>query len=322
MKHQIEFANFHCTAGPYHLIELAPQIVLPALMSDQKRKLQGATYSLMGQTIVDAGAEGPCIAFEFVKDTRLRSEQARSPDGSLVQRSRWIADSPSALGVLVLPTHRLIYLPKTTHAPSTRELQSFCRWLFAQSRDRYRNSTTGSFFDGPSREDLEAIQVEIVPLVSATSIADFLRRLKVVQSVKFELFQTNAEYNPDRLFQQVEEARKASKARKALLELHAGNKKEGLDHDVTRRDVESALTNGTGRVVISGRDLSGQQVTQDNENLRLRVAPGFVPTTAQANALDMVEALAEQKDKTQKRAETAATIARWREAMKKFQPKP
>lgn len=325
MKHQIEFANFHCTSGPYNLIDLAAPIVIPAFFSTEKRRFKGSSYSFLGQTIVDIPNEGPALAFEFVKDTSLNSEQTRADDGQLVERYATIPDSPSALALLVLATHKLVYLPKTSNAPTVRELESTCRWLFGQELARYHASLATSGDGGLNPEHLPAIQIEIMPMASASTLVAFFSRLKSVRSVRFELFQTNTEYNPDPLFQKAEEARKRSKAKKAVFELRAGPEKEGLDKEVAKQEVESAAKNGTARVVITGRDSQDKRLSQDNENLRLKVPADFIPSTAQESALQMAQVLTEQQARgtvaMAQRTQPDADLARWETAMEKFRPK-
>jgi hypothetical protein len=139
-----------------------------------------------------------------------------------------------------------------------------------------------------------------------------------VKSLRFELFQTNAEYDPDPLFVLAEERRKKLRADRAIIEQKGG--KEGLDSEQARSEVAGATRLGTARVIVKGRDTHDENVTQDNDEMRVRTQATFRVSSPKKNAQDMAGALAQHVAEGILAAPKIARDLRqrWRQAIDRF----
>src|SRR5882762_7282139 len=135
-KNMNEFASVQCTAeGGKELLDLAEDIVAPAILGASRREQGQSAWFFMNQAMVQLSPLQYGIAFEFVRDIKLHRDQIVK-EGKLIAAPGTMASAPSAVGLLVLNSHRLIYLPKTRHAPTLRQLEQTFDTLFKQRRKK------------------------------------------------------------------------------------------------------------------------------------------------------------------------------------------
>jgi hypothetical protein len=270
-KHHLEFANFQCTAKNLGLLDLADDVVLPALLGGGSRKYGKTQYLIFNPAIVKVGVSHG-VAFEFVKNTKLMREQIVRERKLLADRDE-LESAPSAYALLVFDDHRLIYLPKTSHAPTLRELEITCQTLFNQERLRHIDV---KFKEGERAYGLRTqllaalppIAVRILPLASERSVGQVVRDMDLIKSFTVELVDTNTELEPVpwyRAFRDVQNALKGQRARV----IHES--KEGLAKNATVAQAAAAAKSGTVLVTLKGVDGQGENVTLSNEEMRVRV---------------------------------------------------
>ena len=191
-KHYLEFANFVCKFGPnLDLLDLAETIVVPAFLSGASRKYGKNRYILLNPAIVNLDETTYGIAFEFVKDTKFERDQVLGKDGRLHKDENSMESAPSALGLLVLNNHRLVYCPKTAYAPSLRELQLTCEVLLQQQRDIYLSKLLKEV--DPEKlasmrlklhREIPVPEVNILPLASTVTIDEAINQFELVNHVR------------------------------------------------------------------------------------------------------------------------------------------
>ena len=121
----LEFANVTLTFGPGRIMaDLLDEIVLPALLdSTLKRTYAGTTYFFHDVQILNLGTKAhpePAVGGTFIKDTTIRREQIwNSEKAELERNERSLRSSPSATFILLLASHKLLYLHETSQAPGT-----------------------------------------------------------------------------------------------------------------------------------------------------------------------------------------------------------
>ena len=121
----VSFANVICRFGDkFHLLDLASEVVLPALIdSTLKREYSDTTYFFLKTVLAQIDGATPqetpllVVYGRLVKDTVLVSEQIYTPEHGLVTAVESIPSAPSSFFVFVLNDHKLIYLPEVAHAP-------------------------------------------------------------------------------------------------------------------------------------------------------------------------------------------------------------
>ncbi|MDI3291021.1 hypothetical protein [Polyangium sp. 15x6] len=297
-KHYLEFANFICRFGDaYEMLDLAAEVVLPAIFSGDKRRRGKNTYVLLNPEIVDLGEGHFGVAFEFVKSTYLESEQVFDANSDTLREHRdRIESAPSAIVLLVLTTHRLVYMPKTKYAPSLGELAATAQILINRQRDAYIEGFVKQY---PRSErvakriefgrQVPRATVEVVPLASGLSIQESLRRFSLIKKLTVTLVKPNSELDYDSFFRQLRA--RGEEVGAATTRVEHSNQ-EGLDKKVASKEVESAAKEGNSRVWIEGLDNENKKLTQKDSDLKFRQPVDFEPGEVVETAKEMFHTFA------------------------------
>jgi len=116
----LEFANFICKFGRLNMADLLDEVVLPAFLDTTEiRQTSDAKYLLLHpkvENLVFKFGETPCIVGRFVKDTFLERSFILE-DGELLPAEATLATAETALFILTLDTHKVVYLQETKNAP-------------------------------------------------------------------------------------------------------------------------------------------------------------------------------------------------------------
>ena len=122
-RYPVHYANFVCHFGELELLDYLNEIVIPAFVLRRgERRFKDGRYFFDAVEIVnlssDTSMQELAICGRFVKDMIVRSEQRwDTVAGTLVTEARKLETAPSAVFVLLLASHKLIYLLETTSAP-------------------------------------------------------------------------------------------------------------------------------------------------------------------------------------------------------------
>lgn len=286
----ITFANFICRFGEHAvMLDLAEEVVLPAFLSGGSRKYGDSTYSFREVSLENFGTrEQPELVLvgRMVLDTVLIRDQVLI-DGELLRDHATMPSAPSALFALVMDTHKLIYLPETRSAPG---LPAFRATVARLIKDRHRafiqelhDEAKNSENKVTKRELLERFPyptVEVVALSSDASLEQFLSQFKVLQQIRIELVQPNDELDGSALVKRMREAKEALGAKNAALVY--GNT-EGLSQDNAVEELKSVIEEGNAKVVLSGKDYTGDKLSGNNDAFKLGMPIGdisSIPVTA------------------------------------------
>src|SRR5688572_4864705 len=119
-EREMEIANFVCLFGDQGtLLDYLREIVEPAFFGERERKYGESRYLFLEVTWVNVGTANvpsPAIAGRFVKDTKLVQEQ-QLVDGELEPADDELDSAPSAVFVLILEGHRLLYVREHIGSP-------------------------------------------------------------------------------------------------------------------------------------------------------------------------------------------------------------
>ena len=141
---------------------------------------------LHGETLyIGASGTGSILALDLT---------STPPSGKLKARVARIADAPSGFVLLLFNTHRIVYLPKTIHAPTLRELQHTSEHLFriqreARVQEEMERLERKRGVRARMNVELPRPYVKIVPLASAASLD---RRICPHTSISQEAVRTPA----------------------------------------------------------------------------------------------------------------------------------
>lgn len=141
-KFPVHYANFVCHFGDAELLDYLDEIVVPAFTSGGVRTFKDGKYLLNSVEVLNLGTAKThpelAICGRFIKDMVVRSEQhydARTD--TVVPDNKKMETAPSALFVLLLASHKLIYLSETAHAPGLDSFRSTVASFLGKARIAY-----------------------------------------------------------------------------------------------------------------------------------------------------------------------------------------
>jgi hypothetical protein len=197
------FANFICTFGESKvLVYYLKEIVIPALTYTQQVRVWKTTsyHFLNGDTAVLSidGVDRPVVFGRFVKDTILKRDQILQDDLTLVFDPQNMQSSPSAIFVLFLDTHRLVYYAESAHAPDVKAFEGTARAFLIQQWDRYLiELQSDQMSPRQTRTALEALhprpRIKVIPISGEDSIREFINRYGVITRLEIKVLERNRE---------------------------------------------------------------------------------------------------------------------------------
>lgn len=285
-EQNLELANFICRFGEsLVMIDLLGEVVLPAFRDANLIRTHGesTSYKLIEVGLVEIDKTKGCVgvAGRFVKDTVLTSEQVLDPAKGLIQRQESIRTSPSALFLLMLDTHRLLYVKETSDAPGLD--------TFKATIDRFLRRKHKEFIDKKHREHQEARrmaagptapltkrqllesypapELEIVPLASQETLTAFIQKYETLKVIEVQLLQTNHDIDNSEFFAAVRAKQKKVGAKRTTLK-HSNPL--GLEKAETITQLTSAVEQGIHHIKLDGKDLEGDRLRGNNEEFQIK----------------------------------------------------
>lgn len=282
----LEMGNLVCRFGSEKvLLDLADEIVLPALFDNTlKRSYDKTSYFFHEVSPVKLRSSKEesviGIAGRYIKDTTLEREQIFEQGKGLVKDAGSLRSSPSALFLLILNNHRLIYVKETKDAPSKDSFRStllnFLRKKHAEHIDRLFQENKDEREEDPTiekiaKKDLHELiprpTLDIIPLTSEESIEEFVRKYDVLKTVQISLSDRNGENDNDPFFDQMQKKKDAIGSTKTIIK-HANTK--GLNKDEAIKEISDATSQGNQAVTLFGLDQDGDTLRGNNEQFQLR----------------------------------------------------
>lgn len=156
-KPHVEFANFTCKFGPYlNLVNLLEEVVIPAMTDTaQVRATSRADYVIEDATLMNLG-DGEdrrlCIVGRFVKDTTYERTHIRE-SGKVKRSERKMSAALLSLFVLVLDTHKLIFLHETRDAPGLQAFESTIEYFLRAKYEIFLRALRDSLVDTQGDKD-------------------------------------------------------------------------------------------------------------------------------------------------------------------------
>lgn len=302
----LEIANFHCRFGErLVLLDLVEEVLLPAFLTSDRVRTYGDTrYFFHSQEILFLGSgndQSLAVAGRFIKDTTLRRDQFFDPAEGLVQDEQSLRSAPSALFVLLVDTHRLLYLPETAHAPTLSNLEATARSFLrsahgefinahhALEMERYEADPTGHARPTKKalREEFPPPTLDVIPIAGEAELQDFVAQYEILKRAEVELVSTNDEIDNDEFFQQVRQRKEEAGAARTKL-THSNPR--GLQKEHIFEQLDAAAQQGNSRIKLAGNDAAGDSLVGSNESFRIRVPVGAIADTVRDAARAMIRA--------------------------------
>lgn len=282
----MEMGNLICRFGREKvLLDMADEIVLPCFFDEKLVRSYSKTkyfFHEVSPILLNDGVSESVvgIAGRFIKDTTLEREQIFEKGKGLVRDVGSMRSSPSAMFLLILNNHRLIYVKETRDAPSK---ESFRSTLLSFLRDKHKVYIDAEYerLNAVREEDPNAGRVtkkdlnektprptlELIPLTSEDNIEEFVRKYSILKTIEISLSDRNDENDSDPFFEAMQKKKDAIGSTKTLVK-HSNSK--GLDKDKAISEIAEATEQGNQNVKLSGIDNEGDILRGNNENFQLR----------------------------------------------------
>lgn len=220
------------------------------------------------------------IAGRFIKDTTLEREQIFEEGKGLVKDTESMRSSPSAIFLLVLNNHRLIYVKETKNAPSKESFRSTLLYFlrgkhkqFIENEYEKLKQAHQADSDQPRVTKKELYEqsprptLELIPLTSEDSIEAFIRKYSILKVIEISLSDRNDESDNDPFFEELQKRKDAIGSKNSIVK-HSNSK--GLDKDKAINEISEATTQGNQNVKLSGIDEEGDTLRGNNEQFQLK----------------------------------------------------
>lgn len=311
-RYPVHYANFVCHFGEQELLDYLTEIVLPAFTSPKSvRSFKDGRYFFDEVELVNLASESNppelAICGRFVKDMIVRSEQRwDSESGTLVAEARKLETAPSAVFVLLLASHKLIYLLETTSAPGMVSFRSTAANFLSAARRDYIEDIANRAKEGnltvselakyvEHDEDgvamrvtktrlhqlVGATELEIVPLSNEETLRSFLQLFQKLQVASVRLVKPNSELDNDDFIEGFREKSDAVGSKNSTL---VYRNSDGLIRDKVAEQLEIAAADANTEIKLEGVDATGRVLRGSNDEFKivsyLDKKPTEMPTLA------------------------------------------
>ncbi len=285
LQHEVEIANVTIKFGEeLNLLDMFDETVKPAFFSGFKRTFGQTKYFFHQVEVVTLDASLPVVGIvgRFVKDTVLEREQIYE-DGDLVNATGELASSPSSVFLLILNSHRLLFLREHRGSPPISAFETtLARFLkkshqaFVRSRAREKDPETGKRL---LKADVLKLypypEVEIMPIASEESMEKFIQRFKTLELVKIRLLPTNSELDNDPLFKKLRSGGERIKSTATVLNYE---NKKGLNKSEAVSQMAAAAKQGNHQFRLVGHESTGEKLIGNNEHFKVQIPIDKLPS--------------------------------------------
>ena len=292
----IEVANFVCRFGSTLVMnDLLEEVVLPAFFRQDERSYSGTKYFFTDQAfeyLTGTDINSLSLRCRFIKSTVIRRHQTYSPSTGVVQDEKSLDTAPSALAILLLKSHRLIYMREVPGAPSPAQFGATFSHLLRLSMTSYRNHLYQQGVSGTKKVTKASLakkfpnpDVDVIPVVSKESLGDFVKRFETLNTLKLELAPTNSELDNSEFFRMLRQSNEKLSSQKTTVQHQSSS---GLNKKECVRQVEAAKQ-GNLRVAMRGVDTNGDELKGNNENFSVRATIDEPAEDVRSRAVDAYE---------------------------------
>ncbi|MCW7551087.1 hypothetical protein NX722_00100 [Endozoicomonas gorgoniicola] len=274
----MEMGNLICRFGTKKvLLDLVNEIVLPGFLDDTLVRSYGKTsyfFHDVKPVLLNEKGKEPVVAVigRLIKDTTLEREQVFEKGKGIVRKTGEMASAPSAMFLLILNNHRLIYVRETKNAP---KMETFRATLLSFLRNKHKSYIDALHKENKSKkvtknkllDDTPRPTIELIPLTSDEDIETFVKKYDVLKSVEISLSDRNDESDNDPFFEAMQKRKDAMGSKKSTI-VHSNSK--GLDKAEVIVEISEATEQGNQIVKLSGVDCSGDILRGNNEEFQLR----------------------------------------------------
>ena len=286
-KKRIEYANFVCRFGEkYVLVDQLQEVIIPAFFGEFERKTAKTRLFLHDVSMIEDSKDRHVIAGRLVKDTILEREKLYdTKTKTLKDSAESLRSSPTSFFVLILETHRLMFVPEHRGSPTLKTFETVMqRFLIDAYIARYGGKLDKLSSSNKSLDGVASPALQIVPMMSAGSLETFLDRFERIQQLSIRVAEVNNEFDNSELIEDLRKSHRKMQSKQT--DLKYKNTSDGLSREEVSTEL-IAVGKGTGFVNVVGRDPSGRKIEGNNEQFGIKTELEAVPDDIVA-ATDLV----------------------------------
>lgn len=267
----LEMANFVCKFNEQNLMDFYHEIVAPAFFVEKKHKLGKSLFFFNNVTLLDLSEDDDekilAIAGRYIRDIELTREQYfDKQSGELVEDQETLDSSPSALFVLILNNHRLLYLKETAHAPTLDMFKNSILKFLKEATKEYLTTLPKEEKNHFIRE-IGSPDLTITPLTSESTLESFVKSYAKLEQVRIIVNQRNDEMDNEAFIETLQ--KKGIEANSNFTEMTHRNTKEGLEKTKVIEQILAATSQGNQRIELKGLTASGEELKGNNESFKI-----------------------------------------------------
>jgi len=282
----MEMGNLVCRFGDKKvLLDLAEEVVIPCFFDEQLVRHFDKTSYFFHEVSIVMLTEGENekvvgISGRFIKDTTLEREQIYEKEKGLIKDTEYMRSSPSAIFLLILNNHRLVYVQETRDAPSKESFRSTLlnflnikhkqyieneyerlKMIHIENQDKPRITKSELYELNPKPK------LELISLTSEDSIEEFVKKYSILKTIEISLSDRNDETDNDPFFEELQKRKDAMESTTSVVK-HSNIK--GLNKDKVINEISEATAQGNQIVKLNGIDSDGDILRGNNEKFQLR----------------------------------------------------
>lgn len=273
-KLELEVGNFICRFSPKLVLnDLLSEVVLPAYHADRKRAIMGTEYFFIDREfryLVKDEIESLALCCRIVKRTKIKRHQIYSETRGIVPDEKDLDSAPTSIAILLLYSHRLLFVREVPNAPTMHQYGSTFRYLMRDEILDYREGIFNKPKNKLSRKEIaqevQIPEIRVVPVPSTESLKTFIDRFELLTTLKVQVAPTNNELDNEDFFKDTRIIKKQVGSSKTTLTHYHPN---GLDKDGCREHVDAAKQ-GSLFVELKGKDENGDELKGDNDSFSVK----------------------------------------------------
>ncbi|NTX06278.1 hypothetical protein [Myxococcus sp. CA040A] len=285
-RHTVEFANAIIRTDDKELIDLFSPTIWPALTDNTLRRTHGDSAFFIneckGLTIQHNNKEYQAITARFIKTTKLKRAQYYNESEGLIADPQILDSAPSAVFLLILNNHKLIYLHETAHAPPLSQLEKTLSWLIKTTTQKIIHREYTARRPKKDKISLRKLQAEnpqpdvhIIPIPHEGSISEFVELFEKIKSVEVRLIRPNSEIDINPFFGMARQEQERIKSKQTTI---TQKSPDGLSASGTKNYLAAASKQANARVSVTGTNEAGKKISGDNEKFSIKTYISTIPT--------------------------------------------
>lgn len=279
----LEVANFTLRFGyKLVLLDMLQEIVIPAFVSNWSRESRSSTLLFHDVKLVNTTRDGrdfPAIAGRIVKLMTVGRQRLFDRErNELIDEPIDFPSSPASMFVLILETHKLLYVKEEPNSPGIEAFGNTAERFLVNAYRKYiddqyiaakvaRKEGDSRVTKKKLREDVPEPSLEVIEIADRQTLKEFIGGFRKITKASMTLIETNDESSDNEFIDHLRKKQAALNAKRLTLQ---GSDPDGMD----KEEVVStfgAASDGNAKVNFSGIDEDDNTLSGNNQRFKLKI---------------------------------------------------